>query len=64
MQGVAEVETLCSYGQLLLGCDPAQGHIWAVMVANPAFINITCKTSEQMSLVNTLCWFKEYSQQH
>jgi uncharacterized protein len=33
----------------------------SIMVANPALMNITCKTPEQMSLVNTLCWLKEYA---
>ena len=34
----------------------------SIMVANPALMNITCKTPEQMSLVNTLCWLNEYAQ--
>jgi uncharacterized protein len=33
----------------------------SLMVANPALMNIVCKTPEQMSLVNTLCWLKEYA---
>jgi uncharacterized protein len=36
----------------------------SIMVANPALMKITCKTPEQISLVNTLCWLKEYSQLH
>jgi len=31
------------------------------MVANPALMNIACKTPEQMALVNTLCWVAAYS---
>jgi predicted RecB family nuclease len=36
----------------------------SIMVANPALMQITCKTPEQMSLVNTLCWLKEYASQN
>jgi uncharacterized protein len=33
----------------------------AVLIANPALMAIRCNTVEQMALVNTLCWVKEYS---
>ena len=33
----------------------------AIMVANPALMEIACKTPEQMALVNTLCWVAAYS---
>ena len=33
----------------------------AIMVANPALMEIACKTPEQMVLVNTLCWVAAYS---
>lgn len=36
----------------------------SIMVANPALMNIACKKPEQMALVNTLCWLKEYAQTH
>jgi uncharacterized protein len=36
----------------------------SIMVANPALMNITCKNPEQMSLINTLCWVKEYAKEH
>jgi len=33
----------------------------AILVANPALMAIRCTTPEQMALVNTLCWVKDYS---
>jgi hypothetical protein len=32
-----------------------------ILLANPALLAINCKTGEQMGLVNTLCWVKDYS---
>ena len=34
----------------------------AVFIANPALMSIQCSTPEEMALVNTLCWVREYSQ--
>lgn len=34
----------------------------ALLIANPALTTIRCRTVEQMALVNTLCWVKEYSE--
>ncbi len=34
----------------------------AILVANPALMSIKCNTTEQMALVNTLCWVKDYSE--
>jgi uncharacterized protein len=36
----------------------------SIMIANPALMNIACKKPEQMALVNTLCWLREYAQTH
>lgn len=36
----------------------------SIMIANPALMNVACKKPEQMALVNTLCWLKEYAQTH
>ena len=36
----------------------------AILVANPALMTIRCTTVEQMALVNTLCWVKEYSESY
>ena len=33
----------------------------AVVVANPQLLEIPCSNIDQMSLVNTLCWAKEYA---
>ena len=33
----------------------------AVVVANPQLLEISCNMVEQIQLVNTLCWIKEYS---
>jgi superfamily I DNA and/or RNA helicase len=35
----------------------------AVVVANPHLLEVDCKTPEQMALVNTLCWIRDYSEQ-
>jgi uncharacterized protein len=34
----------------------------AILVANPALMAIRCTTPEQMALVNTLCWVREYGE--
>jgi len=31
----------------------------SILVANPALLNVPCRTPEQMALVNTLCWATE-----
>jgi uncharacterized protein len=33
----------------------------AVVVASPELLNIRCDRPEQMELVNTLCWLREYA---
>ena len=33
----------------------------AILVASPQLLDVECKTTEQMRLVNTLCWVEEYS---
>ncbi len=33
----------------------------SILIANPALMSIRCTTAEQMALVNTLCWVKNYS---
>ena len=33
----------------------------AVVVASPDLLNIRCNSPEQMELVNTLCWLREYA---
>jgi uncharacterized protein len=33
----------------------------AILVASPQLLDVECKTTEQMRLVNTLGWVEEYS---
>jgi uncharacterized protein len=33
----------------------------AIVVASPDLLNIRCNSPEQMELVNTLCWWREYA---
>jgi superfamily I DNA and/or RNA helicase len=33
----------------------------AILVANPLLLSIRCKKTEEMALVNMLCWVREYS---
>ena len=35
----------------------------ALLVASPALMAVRCRTDEQMELVHTLCWVREYSDQ-
>jgi uncharacterized protein len=35
----------------------------ALFIANPALMSIRCTTPEEMALVNTLCWIKNFSEQ-
>jgi hypothetical protein len=32
-----------------------------VVLASPALLHIDCNTPEQMALVNTLCWLRDYA---
>jgi uncharacterized protein len=34
----------------------------ALFIANPALMSIRCSTPEEMALVNTLCWIKDFSE--
>jgi uncharacterized protein len=33
----------------------------AIVVASPDLLDIRCSSPEQMELVNTLCWLREYA---
>lgn len=33
----------------------------AIIVANPKLLEVDCVTPEQMAMVNTLCWLREYA---
>lgn len=33
----------------------------AVVIANPELLRVPCRSADDMALVNTLCWVKEYA---
>jgi len=49
------------YSRNRLNVAISRARCLAILVANPALMSIRCTTPEQMSLVNTLCWVREYS---
>jgi len=53
------MEFLYSKNRLNVAVSRAQ--CLAILVANPRLLAINCSTPEQMALVNTLCWLKEYA---
>lgn len=53
------MEFLYSKNRLNVAVSRAQ--CLAILIANPRLLAINCSTPEQMSLVNTLCWLKEYA---
>jgi len=54
-----DIEFLYSKNRLNVAISRAK--ILSVVVANPNLLEIPCQTIEQMKLVNTLCWVKEYA---
>lgn len=53
------IEFLYSKNRLNVAISRAKG--LAILIANPALMEISCKTPEQMALVNTLCSVATYS---
>ena len=49
------------YSRNRLNVAISRARCLAILVANPALMSIRCTTPEQMALVNTLCWVKDYS---
>lgn len=49
------------YSKNRLNVALSRARCLAILIANPALMTIRCSTIEQMALVNTLCWVKEYS---
>ncbi len=47
------------YSKNRLNVAISRARCLAVLIANPALMDIACKTPEQMALVNTLCWVSE-----
>jgi uncharacterized protein len=54
-----DIEFLYSKNRLNVAVSRAR--CLAVVVANPLLLEVNCKKPEQMALVNTLCWIKDYS---
>ncbi|OGP84585.1 MAG: nuclease [Deltaproteobacteria bacterium RBG_16_58_17] len=48
------------YSKNRLNVAISRARCLAILVANPALMAIRCTTPEQMALVNTLCWVREY----
>lgn len=51
------------YSKNRLNVAVSRARCLAVVVANPSLLGIPCHTVEQMKLVNTLCWLREYGQE-
>ena len=49
------------YNKNRLNVAVSRAKCLAVVVANPRLLDVDCKTPEQMALVNTLCWIRDYS---
>lgn len=54
-----DIEFLYSKNRLNVAISRAQ--CLALVVASPQLMTIRCNTPEQMALVNTLCWARDYS---
>ena len=50
------------YSKNRLNVALSRARCLSILIANPALMTIRCTTIEQMALVNTLCWAKEYSE--
>ena len=50
------------YSKNRLNVAASRAKCRAIVIANPAPMAIKCHTLEQMALVNTMCWIREYSQ--
>lgn len=54
-----DIEFLYSKNRLNVAISRAK--CLALVVASPALMSVQCNTPEQIALVNTLCWVKDYS---
>ncbi len=52
------------YSKNRLNVAISRARTLAIVVANPQLLEIPCNNIEQMCLVNTLCWVKEYSKKN
>lgn len=49
------------YSRNRLNVAVSRARCLAILIANPALMSIRCTTPEQIALVNTLCWVRDYS---
>lgn len=49
------------YNKNRLNVAVSRARCLAIVIANPALLDVECKTPEQMALVNTLSWAREYA---
>jgi len=49
------------YSKNRLNVAISRAKCFAILIANPALMAVRCSKPEEMALVNTLCWIKEYS---
>lgn len=54
-----DIEFLYSRNRLNVAISRARS--LAIVVANPKLLDVDCTTIEQMRLVNTLCWIRQYA---
>jgi predicted RecB family nuclease len=52
-----DMEFLFSRNRLNVSISRARA--LAILIANPELLNVNCSNTEQMALVNTMCWLKE-----
>lgn len=50
------------YSKNRLNVALSRARCLSILVANPLLMSIKCKTIDQMALVNTLCWVRDYSE--
>ncbi len=49
------------YSKNRLNVALSRAKCFALLIANPALMSIHCSTPEDMAMVNTLCWIKDFS---
>lgn len=49
------------YSKNRLNVALSRAQCLSILVANPRLMTVQCRTVDQMKLVNTLCWVKEYA---